>query len=284
MIKKSDTFESFLNQNRNEKGEEELFPFQNFPSFSIREQKTFNINDFKFGSPLENIEIPQIKKQKINPIISDNKNLKGKKINLDKKNLIKNLSHEIFYLLKKFDKENISFFKRKKIFVNIKKNFKNEKMINLQKRMYDVINIFTSLNILKKKDNLFFINKEKISCESEFEKQHENLIKIISDVRIKKKKITKRENFLTNLKKKMKFYEKVILFNQKNNFVIEKIDEKNNFQNLKREKLKKFNLPITILKLETKPIIFKNRNSNLSVKFGDFKVIKDYELFNSIEK
>ena len=239
MIKKCDTFESFLNQNRNEKGEEEFFNLQNFPSFSIREQKTFNMNDFNFNSPLDNIEIPQIKKKKIltnNLIALEETNLQGKKINLDKKNLIKNLSHEVFYLLKRFDRENITSFKRKKIFLNIKNKFENEKLINLQKRMYDVINVFTSLNILKKKDNLFFINKEKIQCNSEFEKQHENLIKIISEVRSKKKKISKRENVLKNLKNKLKFYEKMIEYNQNSNFQIKNIDKINNFENLEKKR------------------------------------------------
>ena len=80
-------------------------------------------------------------------------NYKG--LNLEKKNLIKNLSHEIFNILREWIEENKFFFKRVTLFKKIVLKFKNEKKINLKKRMYDVINIFCSLNLLVKNKSLF---------------------------------------------------------------------------------------------------------------------------------
>lgn len=53
--------------------------------------------------------------------------------------------------------DNIKLISRKDVFKFISNKFSSEKDLNLRKRMYDVLNIYQALNIIRKNKNQFEI-------------------------------------------------------------------------------------------------------------------------------
>ncbi len=95
MIKKQDTFESFLNIKKEETLDQDYFNLKNFPSFSFKDQKSFNIYELQsfMHDPLkENTQLKQ--EPKVYGFKKPSKELKKeetagkpiKSIDMDKKN------------------------------------------------------------------------------------------------------------------------------------------------------------------------------------------------------
>jgi hypothetical protein len=291
MINKTDTFDSFLNKNK--EGDHFL---QNFYSFKLFDSQ----NLFNFDSEKNKIEIPQNINAGIIEIVSEQEKEKNKKeviskINLDKKNLIRNLSQEIFQIIKEFKNNGFTFFSRKMIFERLKIKFENEKAINIQKRMYDVINIFVSLEILKKKDNSFHINENVI--DSLFNNRHNVLIDEISDLENKKKEIKKLENHLFKLQKKIQVFDILCQLNNKD-CELKEFKEVLKKKKIKKKKNKKeedlvsitdpknidrIYFPFRLLELEKEPKINEAQNKTL-VTFKNYKLMQDYQIFEKIIK
>ena len=67
------------------------------------------------------------------------------------------MSNEIYSILQNMELDDKKIISRKEIFKLITNKFSGEKDLNLRKRMYDVLNIYQPLNIIRKNKKKFEI-------------------------------------------------------------------------------------------------------------------------------
>ena len=194
--------------------------------------------------------------------------------------MIKNLGNEIFSIIKQLSAEKRNTFTRTELSDIIDARFECEKGRNLKKRMYDILNIYISLGMLKKNGKTFTILNTlpgKTKWSKSYQMKYNRLTKKIEEGRELHFRVSKKQAKLEELKSRLEFTKFYINHNQEASRT--KFYKIGKAKKLVEGEKRKFKLPFSILKVDEQPrIVHNSEDGSTQYFFKDFKAIKDFQL------